>query len=190
MKKIKILIILILCILIIGCDNDLNENIDTKINGNWYTIIKSMWNIPINNFPFANLPEDYSIENYLINEETGMVEIEIEFKMKIKFNNGLFEYTNGGSKGTYTTNNGNIKMKTTHVRYWRVIVEDGMMTLDPKWYTKNEIKNIPINEQINVNIEMGYLSDEQIKKLFSENIYKYYFDNDSLIIDELKYNKE
>ena len=58
-------------------------------------------------------------------------------------NNGNFEgrSSNGISieKGTYTTNNGTMTMKTTH--WWGGTSLDGDTTLNAKWYTKSELQS-------------------------------------------------
>jgi hypothetical protein len=63
--------------------------------------------------------------------------IEIEVIM----NNGSYEEKNNGSpasRGTYTTNNGEMLSTVTHIfgKNWNTII--GFDMLEPKWYTVNE----------------------------------------------------
>jgi len=163
--------VMIFAILSIGCAHDINDETDARLNGKWVAYIELTVSIPIN-----SLPPDYinQFPDLNVDEETGMVEMEIEYKMELELNNGKFEYIDR-SKGTYITNNEKITMKTTHVYFGYPSFDAETITVNPQWYTKNELKILTKNTS-------EYLSDEEIDNMFPENTYDYSVNGNTLII--------
>ena len=61
------------------------------------------------------------------------------------YNNGNWEDRVNNTpyaKGTYTTNNGEMTTKTTHI--WGIGVHFNQLNLDAKWYTKAELQSLNI----------------------------------------------
>ena len=169
--------IMVFGLLVIGCENDIKDEIDARLNGKWIAYIEITINIPV-----EHLPPDYinQFPDLYINEETGMAEVEREYKMELEFNNGLYEYSNS-SKGTYSTNNGKITMKTTHVYSGTILFDlSNINVINQGWYTKDELKTLPKSISLG---EVEYFSDEEINNMFSEQIFNYSVNGNTLLFN-------
>ena len=177
-------LIIIIGLLVIGCENDINDEIDIRLNGNWIAYVKTVMNIPINQLPphiielINQSPDTNEFPGFYVNRETGMVQIEVEYKMEYIFNNGKYEYINS-SKGTYVTNNGKIIMKMTHIYYGTLLTDTNTVIANLDWYTRDELKAIPKSSSVSGDEE--YFSEEEINNLFSEKTISYSIKNNILI---------
>jgi hypothetical protein len=170
------IMVMIFAILSIGCAHDINDETDARLNGKWVAYIELTVSIPIN-----SLPPDYinQFPDLNVDEETGMVEMEIEYKSELELNNGKFEFINS-SKGTYITHNEKITIKTTHVCFGYPSLDSDSITIDYRWYTKNELKTLP--KYSSLSGEEEYFSDEEINNMFVENTYNYSVNGNTFII--------
>ena len=177
-------LIIIIGLLVIGCENDINDEIDIRLNGNWIAYVKTVMNIPINQLPphiielINQSPDTNEFPGFYVDRETGMVQIEVEYKMEYIFNNGKYEYINS-SKGTYVTNNGKIIMKMTHIYYGTLLTDTNTVIANLDWYTRDELKAIPKSSSVSGDEE--YFSEEEINNLFSEKTISYSIKNNILI---------
>jgi len=169
------IIVIMFGIFVFGCDNDIKEEFDARLNGKWIAYIKVTLDIPI-----EHLPPDYinQFPDIIINEETGMVEVEVEYRMELELKNGQFEYIDN-SRGIYFTNTGKITMKTTH-RYWSNLNDPNW---EFKWYTKDEFKTVPKSISSGVVDNIEYYSDEEINNIFSINTYDYSINGNILVFN-------
>ena len=178
-------------ILLTGCDN-IRYGIDTRLNGKWYTDITYTMYRPIDQLPpeiidiINQNPDVNEIENVIINRETGMIEFEVVYKMELKLNNGKYEYINS-SKGNYTTNNGIIKMKPTHVVFVEAVMGIGELYPNYTWHTKDEYKKLTKKDNTfgmgDIHSQEEYFSEEEINNMFSENIFNYYLNGNTLVFN-------
>ena len=78
---------------------------------------------------------------------------------EMKFNNGNFEMPKS-AKGTYTTSDGKLTMKITHIHGDQT---EGM--LDSKWYSKNDLKKDPLVS--------AFLTDDALDMMFTSQTVSY-----------------
>jgi hypothetical protein len=175
---------------VVGCENDIKDEIDARLNGKWFTNITGTISICIDHLPpeyialINQFPEIDEFPNFIVNRETGMAEMEIEYKMELELDNGKYEYRDS-SKGTYTTNNGKITMRTTHVCFaYASIIDSEAIVPEYKWYTKNELKTVSKNGDSNMgDIEVEYFTEEEINNMFSEETFNYSVNGSTLILN-------
>jgi len=151
-------IILFGIIIIIGCNDNINENsIDTSLNGTW--LFHDDVEVNINN-----------VKNYLCLNYG-------EYEMYSTIN----EIRNtGGGKGTYSTNNGLFTMVTTHyyVEIDYSIFEEYTIEKN-KWYTKNELINALELSSNDFENRYGYI--------FKPVVYNYGVNNFNLVFTLVSY---
>jgi hypothetical protein len=204
-KKLWLTILLVMALIFgttdVGCENGIKNEIDARLNGKWFTNITVTISVRIDHLSpeyielINKFPEINEFPNFIVNRETGMVETEIEYKIELELDNGKYEYKDN-SKGTYTTNNGKITMRTTRVCFaYASIIDSETIVPEYKWYTKNELKTVPKNGDSNMGeIEVEYFTDEEINNMFSERTLNYSVNGSTLILNNngeiTTYNRE
>lgn len=119
--------------------NAANGETDTALNGIWVGTVESSWasaeheacaQFPRCGGPWAPAPAGCSDCKIIYNSGTELIEVELTV------NNGNFEVSEDGiptQKGTYTTSNGNIIIRPTHI-YSDISSPAG------RWYTRDEYR--------------------------------------------------
>jgi hypothetical protein len=197
----KTLVIMVFGTVLFGCDTDIKDEFDIRLNGKWISYITFTMSTPINNLPshiidlINQFPDINEFPDFYVNRETGMVEYEVEYKMELECNNGLFEYKNS-SKGTCITNNGKLTMKTTHIYALSYPYFSDGDAISPvlKWYQKNEFIPKSVFSSGDGEYEIEYFSDEEKNNMFSERKYEYIISGNTLTFnfngEIIIYNRE